>query len=83
MKFQVTVRSIPANTKRGYKREWRWRLRGDNNKIVAEGGEGYGSPIRMVETLRKYVARDAVMGQLLKEALAVMGLDEFGREAKT
>lgn len=40
-------------TYRDRKREWRWRLRHRNGRIVAEGGEGYKSHATMKRSVQR------------------------------
>ena len=46
---------------RDAKREWRWRLRASNGRIVADGGEGYrrkASMLRGIECARVMLSDD-------------------------
>lgn len=62
--------------------DWRWRLRANNGKIVAEGGEGYEHAHDMVRTVNKYVATSLRAQIALRNACAAAGLTPTGRVPK-
>lgn len=60
--------------------DWRWRLRADNGRIVAEGGEGYKQATAMVKTLHRYITLDTGQRLMLTEALGAVGLNWYGKK---
>lgn len=47
------------------KGEWRWRLRHDNGRVIADSGEGYGSKekaIQGIETVKRNAAEAPIEG---------------------
>lgn len=55
------MRSAKLEIYRDAKREWRWRLRASNGRIVADSGEGYrrkASMLRGIECARVMFSGD-------------------------
>ena len=51
------------------RREWRWRLKASNGRIMADGGEGYrrlGSARRAANRVRSILATDALVTEVLR-----------------
>jgi len=87
MKFEIYRQRLASQAQGLFdepKGDWRWRIRALNGRIVAEGGEGYKSAQAMVLTIRNYIIgpNQHDRTQLLKKALAKVGLDEFGKKEK-
>jgi len=48
------------------KKEWRWRLRHDNGRIIADGAEGYSSKqklIQGIESVKKNAYAATIVNQ--------------------
>lgn len=47
MKFEIYEIQTRLGPRLTWEYEWRWRLRSRNNKIIADGGEGYSSKAKV------------------------------------
>ncbi|HEV57109.1 MAG TPA: DUF1508 domain-containing protein [Phycisphaerales bacterium] len=54
---------------RDARREWRWRLRAPNGRIVADSGEGYrrrAAALRAIERVRRMFAGEVRIAQVAR-----------------
>ena len=63
------MRSAKLEIYRDAKREWRWRLRASNGRIVADSGEGYrrrASAVHAIKRVRAMLTGDAPVVEVQK-----------------
>lgn len=62
---------------------WRWSIHARNGQNMANGGEAYQRPQKLLNALNKYIVRgDPEMTVALEKALALEGLTLTGTKIK-